>query len=256
VSIPAGRYTFGPENGALWVRTGRIGAVATVGHDLLILVTTWRATLEVGGDGGRWSIVFEADPSSLQVREGVGGVQALGDDEKDGIRATIDEEILERREIAFRSTAVEAGSGSVSVRGALTLAGTTRPLHVDVVIDDAGTLRGRAVVRQSDWGITPYTTLFGALKVADEVEVVLDGAWRAEAAGGLGDAPWELEWKPTPLVDPGVSSFLWALLFFLYLWLGMALLGVAAGTALVTALVAGFGIFLLVRTYGVGREGH
>ena len=26
----------------------------------------------------------------------------------------------------------------------------------------------------TDWGIKPYSTLFGALKVADEVEIVLD----------------------------------------------------------------------------------
>jgi hypothetical protein len=30
-------------------------------------------------------------------------------------------------------------------------------------------------VRQSDWGIKPYSALFGALKVRDEVEVSLDG---------------------------------------------------------------------------------
>jgi hypothetical protein len=33
----------------------------------------------------------------------------------------------------------------------------------------------RARVKQSEWGIKPYTALFGALKVADEVEVTIDG---------------------------------------------------------------------------------
>jgi hypothetical protein len=31
------------------------------------------------------------------------------------------------------------------------------------------------VVKQSAWGMKPYTTLFGTLKVADDVEVSLDG---------------------------------------------------------------------------------
>ena len=32
-----------------------------------------------------------------------------------------------------------------------------------------------AVVKQSAWGMKPYSALFGALKVADDVEVVLEG---------------------------------------------------------------------------------
>ncbi len=36
-------------------------------------------------------------------------------------------------------------------------------------------LSGTAVVTQSDWGMKPYSALFGALKVKDEVEVVLEG---------------------------------------------------------------------------------
>jgi hypothetical protein len=32
------------------------------------------------------------------------------------------------------------------------------------------------VLKQSDWGIKPYSTLFGALKVVDEVEVALEAS--------------------------------------------------------------------------------
>ena len=32
------------------------------------------------------------------------------------------------------------------------------------------------MVKQTDWGIKPYSALFGALKVADEVEVAIDAA--------------------------------------------------------------------------------
>ena len=39
---------------------------------------------------------------------------------------------------------------------------------------DGGQLRAVAVVRQTDWGMKPYSTLFGALKVVDEVEVRVD----------------------------------------------------------------------------------
>ena len=66
--------------------------------------------------------------------------------------------------------------------------------------------------------------------------------------------PWDAEWQPRPIVDPRVSSGLWALLFFLILWLGMAAVGVAQGTAFVLALVAACFIFLFVHTQGIGRQ--
>jgi hypothetical protein len=36
-------------------------------------------------------------------------------------------------------------------------------------------VNGSAVIRQSEWGIKPYSTLFGALKVADDVRVEFEG---------------------------------------------------------------------------------
>lgn len=53
-----------------------------------------------------------------------------------------------------------------------------------------------------------------------------------------------------PSIDKGIQSFVWALVFFLYLFFGMKAIGIAGGAALIVALVAGFLIFLLVRTRG------
>ena len=171
-----GTHRLGPDNGTLTVRTGRTGAAAKAGHDLLIDVTAWEATLDLGEDPAQISMTLTADSASLRVREGTGGMRAVGDDDKTSIRKTIDEEVLKQTAIEFRSTEVlSAADGSrISVRGELTLAGTTRPIEFDLLVDPDGNLRGRALLKQTDFGITPYSTLFGALKVADEVEVVLD----------------------------------------------------------------------------------
>ncbi len=173
--IEAGTYPLGPENGTLSVRTGRTGAVAKAGHDLLIDVTAWTGTLEIGEDAAaHTSIVLDADPTSLQVREGTGGMQQLDDDDKAGIAQTINEEILMGQAVEFRSTSVQpSADGGLSVQGDLTLLGATRPVALDATVDD-GRLRGSVVVRQSDWGIKPYSALFGALKVADEIELAID----------------------------------------------------------------------------------
>ena len=174
--IEAGTYILGPENATLSVRTGRTGAAAKAGHNLLIHVTAWQATLEAAADPAQTTIALEADATSLQVREGTGGIQALGDDDIVNIQQTIDDDVLKRQRIEFRSTAVTpADDGRLTVQGELTLAGKTAPISFELTRGDDGKLSGSAVVKQTDWGITPYSTLFGALKVVDEVEVAIDG---------------------------------------------------------------------------------
>ncbi len=56
-----------------------------------------------------------------------------------------------------------------------------------------------------------------------------------------------------PSIDKGVSAFLWAFGFFLYLWLGMIAVGVGKGTSFILAAVAGGAIFLFIRVYGEDR---
>jgi hypothetical protein len=53
-----------------------------------------------------------------------------------------------------------------------------------------------------------------------------------------------------PSVDKGVQAFLWALFFFLYLWLGMKAVGVSGATAFIFAAIIAGAIFLFIRIYG------
>ena len=61
----------------------------------------------------------------------------------------------------------------MTVTGDLTLVGGRTPIEFELAVDPEGGIAGTAVVKQSDWGIKPYSALFGALKVKDEVEVEL-----------------------------------------------------------------------------------
>jgi hypothetical protein len=164
-------YTLGPEDGILSVRTARKGAVAKAGHDLLLHVTEWTATLDTDAP----SLRLDADATSLRVREGTGGIKPLDDDDLESIETTIDDEVLLRRDIRFRSSSIEARGDVLAVTGDLDLVGTTHPISFEVSTA-GGRITGTAVVRQTDWGIKPYTALFGALKVADEVQVEIDAA--------------------------------------------------------------------------------
>src|SRR4029453_3547042 len=177
----------------LWVRTGRKGAVAKAGHDLLIHVIGWRAALEVGDEA---SLALDVDSPSLRVREGTGGMQALTGDDKANIEQTINDEVLLRPPIQFRSSAVQLEDRRVGLEGELTLMGQTHPIAFELA-DEGGTrLSGSAVVKQSEWGMAPYTALFGALTVTDEVEVGID----VTLGAGGGDERMEArELKPALL---------------------------------------------------------
>jgi hypothetical protein len=172
--LEPGTYTLGPANGTLSVRTARTGAASKAGHDLLLHVTTWHGTIEVGEGGTPTAMALEADGASLRVQEGTGGMMELGDDDIASIHKSIDDDVLRKGDIAFRSTRVEpGGDGAVHVEGDLTLVGKSHPVEFELTASD-GTIRARATVKQSNWKIKQFSILFGALKVADEVQVEVD----------------------------------------------------------------------------------
>ena len=167
MSITAGSHRLGPADGTLSVRTSRTGAVARAGHDLRLEVTAWEATLEPD------RIELTADATSLRVREATGGMTPLDDGDRGNVETTIDVEGLKREPIVFRTTQVAKTPGGLHVDGELTLRGNTAPVAFDVALAD-GALSATATVKQTDFGIKPYSALFGALKVADEVRVELE----------------------------------------------------------------------------------
>jgi polyisoprenoid-binding protein YceI len=158
----------GPDNASLRVLTYREGVAARVGHDLVIEVTRWDATVEDD------SVELTADPRSLVVREGRRGVKPLTDRDRDEIGRNIDDKVLRGQPIAFRSTAVRRDGAAIAVEGELTIGGTTRPLAARLDVDSAGRAKGAIPLTQSAWGIKPYRGLMGALKVRDDVEIAID----------------------------------------------------------------------------------
>ena len=156
----------GPENAKLLVKTYREGVAAKVGHDLVIEVTRWSATVEDG------QVTAEADPRSLEVRDGVRGVKPLTERDRAEIRKNIDEKVLGGQPIAFRGR-VSGEAGAMELDGELTMGGTTRPLRARLGAG-GGRVSGTIGLTQSEWGIKPYRGLMGALKVRDDVEVVVD----------------------------------------------------------------------------------
>jgi polyisoprenoid-binding protein YceI len=163
---------YGPDNARLTIRTGRTGGAAKAGHDLVIEVGSWQATLDLEAQP---ALTLTADSGSLRVLEGTGGLKSLSESDKADIKKTIDKEVLKGTPIEFRSTEVQEGAGGgLSVRGELSMHGKHAPVAFDLVIADDGRMTGNATVTQSAHGMKPYSALFGALKVADDVQVEID----------------------------------------------------------------------------------
>jgi polyisoprenoid-binding protein YceI len=166
-------HTLGPSDGRLEVHTYREGVAQKVGHDLIIEVEQWEASVDTGEGGGVSSATLQADSRSLQIRDGLHGLKPLSDRDRRQIRKNIDKEILLGKPIAFRSSAVREDDGRMKLDGELELAGTTRPASFELDVR-GGRAKGTLPLVQSDWGIKPYRGMMGALKVRDDVEIVLD----------------------------------------------------------------------------------
>jgi polyisoprenoid-binding protein YceI len=176
VALPTGSYELGPDNASLQVKTYREGLAAKAGHDLVIDVTRWSASVQLADDPAASRVQLSADARSLEVREGLRGVKPLTDKDRGEIRKNIDEKVLGGQPIAFRSSAVRpaGGDGRLAVEGELTLAGTTHPVTAQLDVGADGRVSGTIPLTQSTWGIKPYRGLMGALKVRDDLEVVID----------------------------------------------------------------------------------
>lgn len=168
MSIPAGTHKIGPSNGSLKVNTGKEGAAAAAGHNLVIGVNSWEATVE-GGDSP--SITLTADPGSLEVISGEGGVKALTDSDKGDIKKSIDKKVLGSSQITFTSTSVDDGTA----KGDLSIAGKSQSVSVPITVAD-GKISGSFTLDTSDYGIKQFAALFGALKVKEEVTIDFEGS--------------------------------------------------------------------------------
>jgi polyisoprenoid-binding protein YceI len=174
MTLVPGTHTVGPDSCSLRVHTYREGMAQKVGHDLIIHVEQWQATVAVDEHGAPVSIELSADPRSLQVLEGHHGVKPLTDKDRAEIRSNIDAKVLGGQAITFKSSAIEVAGGRLVARGELTIAGNSRPTSFELELGSDGRVSGTLPITQSEWGIKPYRALMGALKVRDAVDVVLE----------------------------------------------------------------------------------
>ncbi|OZE89795.1 S-adenosyl-L-methionine-dependent methyltransferase [Rhodococcoides fascians] len=169
------------DGGQLAVRTDVTGRASKMGHRLTIAVTSWTATVEWSGDAPT-AVSLTAEVGSLEVIHGEGGLTPLIGPEKIVAKANALKTFDANRypTIRFRSEEITAVASGYRLAGTVEIHGVSKEITVDVDVTDSGDrwqIGSETTVRQTDYKITPYSQMFGAMKVADDVTVTFDAEY-------------------------------------------------------------------------------
>jgi polyisoprenoid-binding protein YceI len=166
-------YVVSPES-HLVAHVGRSGVLSFLGHDHLI---------EARAVSGR--VVYRpatpaASHTEITVRvDGLAVLTPPDSAERRQVTEVMRTQVLAAGrypELTFRSRDVATIVGGFRVRGALTIAGVSREVAVDVaatVLPDTLRVTGTFPVKQTSFGITPVRAGAGAVRVADGVTIDL-----------------------------------------------------------------------------------
>lgn len=177
--VPSGTHSLGPQAGKITLNVYRDGVAAKMGHNLVLAATKWSGKAEVvAGDPAASSVELTIDSRSLEIIGAQGGIKPLSDKDRADIKRNINDKILitsRNPEITFQSTEVTGNAPNFKVKGNLTLAGKSQPVILDVRVDErSGRASGNTTIRQSSYGIKPFSALMGALKIKDSVDIQFD----------------------------------------------------------------------------------
>ena len=169
-------YRVNPKRSLVVIEVRRAGSLARLGHDHVVAarnVTGFaapgaaRADLYVALDeltvdepGLRKAAGFDSQPSESDIA---------------GTRANMLERVLETKKYPNALVRVDEVAGRLAV--SITLHGVTRKLEVPASIEKNDRqigVSGRLALKQSDFGITPYSILGGAIAVRDQLELRFD----------------------------------------------------------------------------------
>jgi hypothetical protein len=175
-------YRIVPDQSLVVVRVYRGGRLARLGHDHVVasraiegLVLLARELPAARADLLLALDSLSVDEPALRAAAGLDTTPSAAD--IDGTRRNMLDKTLQAGQFPFASIALRYAEGAlpaVTLDTAITLHGVTRNQPVAVTVDaDSETLRARGTlaVRQTDFGITPFSVFGGALEVQDKLDI-------------------------------------------------------------------------------------
>jgi polyisoprenoid-binding protein YceI len=172
-------YKIVSAESSLWVYVPKAGFLSALAHNHHIGVRSFSGTVtvpETGASSG--ALQLDIDAQSLNVAD-----KEVSEKDRAEIANSMHKVVLEsdkHPKISFKSASIGevksngADSYSFTVNGDLTLHGVTKRIAIPVTATITAQLlkaTGKYTLRQTDWGITPYSKAGGAVKVKNEVVV-------------------------------------------------------------------------------------
>jgi len=172
-------YTIVAGESSFWVFAGKSGLFSALAHDHEIGVKSFTGKVivpESGAGGGALELNINAQ--SLSVLD-----KKPSEEDKKKIYDSMHSEVLESskyQNIVFKSVSVgnlkQTGSETYTftLNGDLTLHGVTKRIAVPVALTitpEQLRAAGKYTLKQTDYGIKPYSAAGGTIKVKDEVVV-------------------------------------------------------------------------------------
>lgn len=169
------KWSLDPGKGQLRILTGVDGRAAKMGHRLTIAMQSWSATMGFA-DGEPTSAELTVEVDSLDVLGGEGGVTPLGSPEKAICKTNAFKSLDVKKypRIRFAADAIAKTATGYRLTGTLEIHGTSHPQVVELTVEDDGdswALSSQTRVRQTEFGVKPFSLFMGTLKVADEVTI-------------------------------------------------------------------------------------
>lgn len=172
-------YRLVPAESSFRVFVGKAGLFSALAHDHNIGIRSYTGRVLLSPKGMVDSrLEMSVDTRSLVVLD-----QNVSERDRAKITRSMHEEVLESArypEALFRSTGIsglkDEGNGeySLQLQGDLTLHGQTRSITIPLTLRSTpGQIRttGRYTLKQTDFGIRPYSTAGGTIKVRNEVVI-------------------------------------------------------------------------------------
>jgi polyisoprenoid-binding protein YceI len=172
-------YTIVPSESSFWVFVGKAGLFSALGHDHEIGVKSFSGHIvapEAGASGGSLELDIEAKSLALLDKK-------VSEEDRKKIFDSMHNEVLESaryQKITFKSVSVSDmkqtsnNTYSFTLNGDLTLRGVTKRIAVPVALTitpEQLRATGKYALKQTDYGIKPYSAAGGTIKVKNEVTV-------------------------------------------------------------------------------------
>jgi polyisoprenoid-binding protein YceI len=132
---------------------------------------TYNASFEVNADGNPSalnSVTFKMPAESLKSKDKAMDKNAYKSLKTDNYK-----------DITFQLSSAKISGKTITCKGNLTIAGTTKPIEMDVVYESKNgnlAFKGSKKIKMTDFKVEPPTFMFGAIKTGDEITISLDVA--------------------------------------------------------------------------------